>query len=71
MKSNTSSREFWMVLAGVNALVLIYPFILVHHAQSTDEHLFATFMLIGCLFLLTVVDALSIVVADVLGTDKR
>jgi hypothetical protein len=28
-------------------------------------------MLIGCLFLLTVVDALSIVVADVVGTGKR
>jgi hypothetical protein len=71
MKRNKSSREFWMVLAGANALLLIYPFNLLHHAQSTDENLFATFMLIGCLFLLTVVDAISIVVADVVGTGKR
>jgi hypothetical protein len=71
MKRNKPSREFWTVLAGVNALLLIYPFNLLHRAQSTDENLFATFMLIGCLFLLTVVDAISIVVADVVGTGKR
>jgi hypothetical protein len=67
MKKN----KFWLILAGVNALVLIYPFTLLHRAESIDENLFATFMLIGCLFLLTVVDALSIVVADVVGTGER
>ena len=70
MKRN-STREFWAVLAAVNALVLIYPFNLLHCAQSTDENLLATLMLIACSFLLTVVDALSIVVADVVWTGKR
>jgi hypothetical protein len=67
MKKN----KFWLILGGVNALVLIYPFTFLHRAESIDENLFATFMLIGCLFLLTVVDALSIVVADVVGTGER
>jgi hypothetical protein len=67
MKRNKSTREFWTVLAAVNALALIYPFNLLHRAGSVDETLFATFMLIGCLLLLTVVDAVSIVVADVVA----
>ena len=71
MTRNKSTREFWTVLAVVNALVLMYPFNLLHRAESNDENLFATFMLIGCVFLLAVGDAVSIVVADVVGTSKR
>ena len=55
----------------VNVLALIYPINLLLRANSVDENLFATCVLVGSLFLLTVVDALSIVVADAVGTDKR
>ena len=71
MKGNKSTREFWTVLTGVNALVLTYPFYLLHRAESSEANLFATFMLIGCLFLLSVVDAVSIVVADVRRDRQR
>ena len=46
MKRNKSSREFWMVLALVNVLALIYPINLLLRAKSVDENLFATFVLI-------------------------
>ncbi len=71
MKRKKLTTEFWATLAMVNIIVLIYPFRLLHRAESADESLIATFMLIGCFFLLAVVDAVSIVVADIVGTGKR
>jgi len=71
MKRNKSTTNFWPVLAAVNVLALIYPINLLIHAENTDEHLFAAFALVGFVFLLAVIDAVSIVVADVVGTDKR
>jgi len=71
MKKKTPTREFWKVLATLNLLALVYPIGLLHRAESTDETLFATFVLVGFVFVLAVVDALSIVVANVVGTSKR
>lgn len=71
MKRNKSTTEFWPVLAAVNILALTYPINLLIHAESTDEHLFAAFALVGFVFLLAVVDAVSIVVVDVVGTGSR
>ena len=55
----------------VNVLGLIYPIHLLLRANSVDENLFATCVLVGSLFLLVVVDAVSIVVAEAFGTGKR
>ena len=55
----------------VNLLGLIYPISPLLRANSVDENLFATCVLVGSLFLLVVVDAVSIVVAEALGTVKR
>jgi len=71
MKKKMPTREFWEVLATGNVLALLYPIGLLHRADSTDETLFATIVLVGFVFVLAVVDALSIVVADVVGTSKR
>jgi len=71
MKNKTPTREFWKVLATGNVLALFYPIGLLHRAESADETLFATIVLVGFVFVLAVVDALSIVAADVLGTNKR
>ena len=71
MKNIKSNTNFWPILAAVNVLALTYPIKLLIHAETTDEHLFAAFALVGFVFLLTVIDAVSIVVADVVGTDKR
>jgi len=67
MKKNKPSTNFWGVLATVNVLALTYPINRLHRADSTDETLFAVFALIGSLFVLIVVDAVSILVADVIG----
>lgn len=71
MKGNKSTTNFWPVLAAVNVLALTYPIKLLIHAESTDEHLFTALALFGFVFLLTVIDAVSIVVADAAGTGKR
>ena len=49
---------------------LIYPILLLLRANSVDENLFATCVLVGSLFLLVVVDAVSIVVAEAVGAGK-
>lgn len=71
MKRNKSNTHFWPVLAAVNVLALIYPINLIHGAESADETLFAALALIGVLFLLISVDAVSMVVAGVFDTAKR
>ena len=59
------------MLAAVNVLALIYPISVLHYAVSTDEALVADFLLIAFVFLLAVVDAVSIAIADVAPRGKR
>jgi len=70
MKENKSNTAFWAVLAVVNALGLIYPVNLLLRAENTNETLFAALRFIGFVFLLVVVDGISIVVADAVGTTR-
>ena len=56
MKTSKPTTEFWTVLTMVNVLALMYPIHLLLRANSVDENLFATFVLVGSLFLLVVVD---------------
>jgi len=67
MKPNKLTTEFWTVLTMVNVL---RPIHLLLRANSIDENLFATCVLVGSLFLLVVVDAVSIVVAEAVGAGK-
>jgi len=71
MKRSKPTTEFWTVLTMVNLLGLIYPIHLLLRANNVDENLFATCVLVGALFLLLVVDAVSIVVAEAVGTGRR
>jgi hypothetical protein len=71
MKTKKPTTAFWMVLTMVNVLALIYPIRLVLGATGVDQNLFAACVLVLSLFLLVVVDAVSIVVADTVGTGKR
>jgi hypothetical protein len=71
MKRNKSTTNFWPVVAAVNILALTYPINLLSRAESADEKLMATIVLIGSLFLLMLGDAVCIVVAEVVGTHKR
>ena len=59
------------MLTAANVLALIYPSNLLLRANSLDEHLFAPLVLIISVFLLASVDAVSIVVADVVVTGRR
>jgi hypothetical protein len=71
MKSNKPHTQFWKVLATVNVLALVYPINLVHRAETADENLFAAFALIGVVFLLLTVDAVSMVAREVISDPKR
>ena len=70
MRRNKASRASWLILALVNVLALMYPINLMLRAKSIDENLFATFALIASVLLLALVDAISIVTADAVGTGK-
>jgi len=71
MKTDKSRRDLWIVLALANVLALVCPINLSLRATSVDENLFATFVLIASVFLLALVDAISIVAADAVGTGKH
>lgn len=71
MKTGEPSRQFWTVLIMMNLLGLIYPIRLLLHANSVDDNLFATCVLLISLFLLVLVDGIGIVVADAVSTGKR
>ena len=68
MNKNKPGTEFWILLAALNILALIYPINRVVHASNLDEDLFATCVLVGSLFLLLVADAVTIVVAGAVDT---
>jgi hypothetical protein len=71
MKTNEPSVQFWAVLGVVNILTLIYPVILLHRVKSVEDDIFANLVLLGSLLLLAVVNAVSIVIAQAAGADKR
>ena len=71
MKSKRPAIGFWTVLTAANVLALIYPSNLLLLANSVDEHLFATLVLVISVFLLASIDAISIVVADAVVTGRR
>ena len=71
MKKKKPTPQFWTVLVMLNVLALMYPIKLLVRANSLDENLFATCVLVASLFLLVVVDAVSIMIADSVGTVMR
>ena len=71
MKTNKPTTQFWRVVAIGNILAMIYPISLLLRADGSDDKLFAAVALMGSLFLLAVVDAVSIVVANAVGASKR
>ena len=71
MKRKRPPIGFWTVLTAANVLALICLSNFLLRANSLDEHLFATVVLIISVFLLASVDAVSIVVADAVVTGRR
>ena len=54
----------WGGLTMINVLLVSCPIVLFRRAQTTEEHLIAVLVLLGCFFFLAVVDAVGLVVAD-------
>ena len=68
MKKNKSRSQFWTMLGAVNFLAVLYPIRLLHLAEGPDDRLFAAFAFIGVVFLLLIVDAVLVVLAEALGS---
>lgn len=64
MKRLKSKTTVWITLATINILSVIYPINLIHAAKSIDEDFVAAFALICVVFVLVVIDAISLVVID-------
>jgi len=62
---------FWSVLAMFNVLAMSYPVVLSRRAVTMDAQLLATLLMIGCLFLVIVIDAVSILMAAEFDELKR
>ena len=71
MKRTKSKTTFWITLATVNILSLIYPVNLVHATKSVDQTFFAPFALIGVMFVLVVIDAVSIALVNADTAEER
>jgi hypothetical protein len=63
MRRKGQKAKFWMVLATVNTLALIYPISLYVQADNNDAQFFATMVLLGVVFLLAITDTVSALVA--------
>jgi hypothetical protein len=66
-KRNGTKNRFWLVLIMLNILAMVYPLSLMCGAGSTDAQLLGTFVLIIVVFLLVVVDMVSILIAEAMG----
>ena len=65
MQKEKPTTQFWTILATVNILALMYPVNLLHSAEGTDDKPFAAITLIGVVFLLMMIDVVSILIANV------
>lgn len=63
MTHRTDKKRFWTTLAAVNIAAMIYPVGLYVQADSNDQQLFATIVLVGAAFLLALTDTVSALVA--------
>jgi len=55
---------FWCGLTMINLLLMSCPIVLFRRAQTTEEHLIAVLVLLGCFFFLAVVDPVGIIISD-------
>ena len=55
---------FWSVLATFNVLAMCYPVVLFRRAVSPDAQLLAILLLMGCVFVVIIVDGVSMLMAD-------
>lgn len=70
MKRPKSKTRFWITLATINILSVIYPINLIHGAKSVPQNFFAAFALIGVVFVLVVMDAVSLVIMDARSAER-
>jgi len=64
MKKAKSKDEFWLVLATLNVLAMVYPTSVYLRADSSEDQIVALALLFGLGLLLAIVDTISIVVAQ-------
>ncbi len=71
MKTSKPSIRFWTLLGIINALAIVYPVQMALRADGRMDSFMATVVLIFVLFLLAIIDVISIVVAYSLGPGRE
>lgn len=66
MKTKQTKSRFWLVMGAVNTLALFYPINIYRGAGDGDAQLLAALFLVGTLFVLGLVDTVSVVFAYLL-----
>lgn len=63
MKKQKSKDEFWLVLATLNVLAMVYPTSAYLRADSMEDQILAVFVLCGLGLVLAILDTVSIAFA--------
>jgi hypothetical protein len=71
MEKKRTFSLFWPVLATFNVLAMCYPVVLFRRSVSPESQLLAILLLMGCVFVVIVVDAVSMLMADEFNQLKR
>ena len=63
MAKKGPTNRFWSVLGTLNILAMVYPVVLTRQANSDGAQLMATCVLAVVLFLLAIIDTISVLLA--------
>ena len=63
MRQRSQKIRFWIILATVNIVVMIYPVDLYVQAHDNDAQFSAAIVLLGVAFLLAITDTVSALLA--------
>ena len=69
MTKKGPTGRFWSVLSTLNVLAMVYPVILSRQADSEGAQLVATCVLVVVVFLLAIIDSISILLAYALKSN--
>ena len=66
MKKNKFAGRFWVILAAVNILTILYPIRVYVEADNSNVHarFLASLLVVGVNFVLAMIDAVAIAIAS-------
>lgn len=59
----TQATRFWLILILINVAAMVYPLSLYIQADGADARIFTGLIVVGVAFLLTITDAVTLIIA--------